>query len=135
MSTPAKDASLNLQATRIVEALNLHGHDGCTATARAFNWLGGTDVIRFIYTNGNASTYTNRIVENDPGMMSGLIQTNSSGTEWELDTPSNHAGMFSKYNDNRIPFRKIKGKTAEEVVTKFIKWLENNCEAIKARGV
>lgn len=134
MSTPAKDASLNLQATRIVEALNLHGHEGCTATARAFNWL-ATDVIRFTYTNGNSSTYTNRIAANDPGMMGGLIQTNTAGTEWELETPSNHGDMFSKYNDNHIPFRKIKGKTAEEVVTKFIKWLEKNCEAIKARGV
>jgi hypothetical protein len=90
--------------------------------ARPVNFIGEFTIT---ITFAQSTVWANNIIHNDPAHMTFLVQHDAKG--WYTD-PSIFPLRQLKANGGS--FRKIRGKTEEEVVTKLSAWFVKNVDAI-----
>ena len=89
---------------------------------RVGNLLGPT--IRLTYTSKTAAENSSGILENDPAYMSFHVYVDSRNGKCEIEFPSTHCCKL--FRQDGLKFRKLSGKSEQEVCEKLVKWFEKN---------
>lgn len=92
--------------------------------AKPISWL-SQPTITIVFAQSTVWAYN--IIHNDPAHMTFLVQHDAKG--WYTD-PSIFPLRQLKLNGGS--FRKIRGKTEEEVMTKLAAWFVKNVDAVNA---
>lgn len=93
----------------------------------------GESNVHIFYTNAkSAKECENGILENDPAYMGYYIEYDEDeGKAW-ADRPVTHSSRLSSRD---IKFRKINGKSQQEVAEKLVAWFRKNADKILSAGL